>query len=175
MLYQLDDQAPTVADDTVWVAPDANVIGNVSLATEASIWFGVTIRGDNDPITIGEGTNIQDHSVLHCDPGMPCTVGKGVTVGHKAMLHGCTIGNNSLIGMGATILNGATIGKNSIVGAGALVTEGKSFPEGVLIVGSPARVVRQLTSEQIAMIKVSADIYIQNAKRFAAGLTPIAK
>lgn len=173
MLYQLDDQQPTLTDDSVWVAPDANVIGNVVLASESSVWFGVTIRGDNDPITVGKRTNIQDHSVLHCDPGMPCTVGDDVTVGHKVMLHGCTIGDNSLIGMGATILNGAVIGKNSIVGAGALVTEGKSFPDGVLIVGSPARVVRELTDEQIQMIKGSADIYVMNAKRFASGLKAI--
>lgn len=173
MFYELDGIRPDVADDTVWVAPNAAVIGKVSLAAGASVWFGVTIRGDNDPITVGEGSNIQDNTVMHADLGAPCVVGAGVTVGHKVMLHGCTIGNGSLIGMGSTILNHAKIGKGSIVGANSLVTEGKEFPDGVLIVGAPARVVRQLTEQEQAMIKMSEKIYRDNAARFAKGLAEV--
>jgi len=173
MLYELDGVSPSLADDSVWVAPNAAVIGRVAMAPRSSVWFGVTIRGDNDPVTIGEDSNIQDGSVLHTDIGAPLKIGKGVTVGHKVMLHGCTIGDNALIGMGSTILNHATIGAGSIVGAGSLVTEGKSFPEGVLIVGAPARVVRELKPEEKEMIKASAQIYVDNSARFARGLTEI--
>ncbi|SDE37687.1 gamma carbonic anhydrase family protein [Kordiimonas lacus] len=173
MIYELDGVAPECADDSVWVAPNAAVIGNVILKANASVWFGVTIRGDNDPITIGEGSNIQDNSVLHADLGAPCVVGKGVTVGHKVMLHGCTIGDHTLIGMGSTILNHAKIGAGSIVGANSLITEGKEFPEGVLIVGAPARVVRKLKPEEQEMIKMSERIYTDNAARFAKGLKEV--
>ena len=173
MLYELDGIRPEILDPSVWIAPSAAVIGNVSMAAHASVWFNVTMRGDNDPITVGERTNIQDNSVLHTDIGAPLTLGKGVTVGHQVMLHGCTIGDNSLIGMGSTILNHARIGANSIVGANSLITEGKEFPDGVLIVGSPARVARQLTPEQFELIKLSAQIYVDNAARFKQDLKQV--
>jgi carbonic anhydrase/acetyltransferase-like protein (isoleucine patch superfamily) len=173
-IYTLDDISPVLPPDgAYWVAPDASVIGNVRIGEGASIWFGAVARGDNEPIVIGARSNIQDGSVLHSDPGAPLTIGEGVTVGHKVVLHGCTIGDNSLIGIGAVVLNRARIGKNSLVGAGALVTEGKEFPDGVLIVGSPARVVRELTPEQIEGLKRSADHYVGNALRFAKGLTQL--
>jgi carbonic anhydrase/acetyltransferase-like protein (isoleucine patch superfamily) len=170
-IYQLDSIAPRV-DPTAWVADSAQVMGNVTLAADSNIWFGVVIRGDNEPITIGEGSNIQD--VLHSDHGKPLTVGKRVTVGHGVMLHGCTVGDESLIGIGAVVLNGAVIGKNCLVGAGSLVTEGKVFPDGCMIVGSPARVVRQLTPEQMDGLCQSAQHYIDNARRFQAGLKKLA-
>ena len=171
-LYALDGVSPQLAED-VWVAPNASVIGQVSLATNVSIWFGVVIRCDNEPITIGADTNIQDNSVLHSDPGMPLTIGAGVTVGHKAMLHGCTVGDNSLIGIGATVLNGAVIGKNCIVGAHALITEGKVIPDNSLVVGSPGRVMKTLGEPQVQMLKMSALHYIENAKRFKDGLEEV--
>ena len=171
-IYQLDSIAPRV-DPTAWVADSAQVMGNVTLEADANIWFGVVIRGDNEPITIGEGSNIQDASVLHSDLGKPLTVGKRVTVGHGVMLHGCTIGDESLIGIGAVVLNGAVIGKNCLVGAGSLVTEGKVFPDGSMIVGSPARVVRQLTPEQMEGLRMSAQHYIENASRFRTGLKKV--
>ncbi len=170
MIYELDGVVPKIADDSVWIAPNAAVMGKVHLASETSVWFGCTLRGDNDPIEIGMRSNIQDGTVIHTDLGAPTKIGENVTVGHKAMLHGCTVGDHSLIGMGATILNGAVIGKNSIVGANALITEGKTFPDGVLIVGSPARVVRDLSDDQIKMITASAQAYVDNAKRFSVGL-----
>lgn len=173
MLYELDGVQPVLADDSVWVAPSADVIGDVHMAQASSVWFNVTARADNEPMQIGEGTNIQDNSVLHSDDGFPLTIGAEVTVGHKVMLHGCTIGDESLIGMGSTILNGAKIGKNSIVGANSLITEGKEFPDGVLIVGAPARVVRELKPEEIQLIKWSAAHYKNNAARFSAGLKPV--
>ncbi len=170
-LYSLDSVSPQVPDnDRYWIAPDAQVVGNVHLGEDSSIWFAALVRGDNDPITIGAGTNIQDGCVLHSDEGSPLTIGEGVTVGHKVVLHGCTIDDNSLVGIGAVVLNRARIGRDSIVGAGALVTEGKSFPDGVLIVGSPARVVRELTPEQIEGLRRSASHYVENSRRFADGL-----
>lgn len=172
-IYQLDDIAPTV-DPSAWVADSAQVMGNVHLAADANVWFGTVIRGDNEPIRIGEGSNIQDGSVLHSDHGKPLTVGRHVTVGHGVMLHGCTVGDESLIGIGAVVLNGAVIGNNCLVGAGALVTEGKAFPDGSMIVGSPARVVRQLTPEQIEGLRQSARHYIENARRFQSGLKKLA-
>lgn len=175
MLYELDGVQPTIADDSVWVAPTADVIGDVHVADAASIWFHVTARADNEPMTIGEGTNIQDNSVLHSDDGFPLVIGQGVTVGHKVMLHGCTVGDDTLIGMGSTILNGARIGKNSIVGANSLITENKEFPDGVLIVGAPARVVRELKPQELQLIKWSAEHYQKNAKRFATGLKEVKK
>ena len=164
-LYELDGVAPQLAD-TAWVADSAQVIGNVHLAEDSSVWFGVTVRGDTESITIGRGSNIQDASVLHADVGQPLTIGEYVTVGHKVMLHGCTIGGESLIGIGAVVLNGAKIGKHCLVGAGALVTEGKEFPDGSMILGSPARVVKTLTPEQIEGLRSSARHYVENAQRF---------
>ena len=168
-LYQLDDLAPAVAD-TAWVADSAQVIGRVTLAEGSSVWFGVVIRGDTEAISIGRASNIQDNSVLHADHGMPLVIGEQVTVGHQAMLHGCTIGDGSLIGIGAVVLNGAKIGKNCLVGAGALVTEGKEFPDGCMILGSPAKAVRQLSEAQIEALKLSAQHYMDNARRYKTGL-----
>lgn len=172
-IYELDSIAPRVSD-TCWVADSAQVMGNVELADDSSIWFGTVIRGDTETIQIGRGSNIQDGSVLHADLGKPLTVGEYVTVGHKVMLHGCTIGDGSLIGIGAVVLNGAVIGKGCIVGAGALVTEGKEFPDGSMIIGSPAKAVRELTQAQRDGLKMSAVFYIENARRFKAGLHKIA-
>ena len=172
-IYQLDDLTPRLAD-TAWVADSAQVMGNVELADDSSVWFGVVIRGDTETIRIGKGSNIQDGSVLHADVGKPLTVGEHVTVGHKVMLHGCTIGDGSLIGIGAVVLNGAKIGKGCLVGAGALVTEGKEFPDGSMILGSPARVVRELTPEQVQGLHMSALHYIDNARRFKSGLKKLA-
>lgn len=170
-LYALDDIAPSVpADGRYWLAPDARVVGRVILGEDANIWFGAVLRGDNEPMTIGARSNIQDGAVLHSDPGFPLTIGEDCTVGHAAILHGCTIGAGSLIGMGATILNGARIGKGCLVGANALVTEGKEFPDHSLIVGSPARVLRTLDEESVARLKQLSAHYVANAKRFAKGL-----
>ena len=145
-------------------------MGNVSIAEDCSVWFGAVIRGDTETITIGKGSNVQDNSVLHADEGMPLVIGENVTVGHQVMLHGCTVGNNSLIGIQAVVLNGAKIGNNCLVGAGSLVTEGKQFPDGCMILGSPARVIRQLSPEQIEGLKMSAQHYMDNARRYQAGL-----
>lgn len=172
-VYEIDGLVPEVAA-SAWIADSAQVMGQVSLGEASSIWFGVVIRGDTDAITIGARTNVQDLSVLHADVGMPLTLGEGVTVGHQVMLHGCTVGDNSLIGIGAVVLNGARIGKNCLVGAGALVTEGKEFPDGSMILGSPARVVRSLTPEQIEGLRQSAQHYCENASRFRTGLHKIA-
>ena len=172
-LYQLDAHRPEV-HESAWVADNAQVMGAVKLAADASVWFGCTVRGDTETIEIGEGSNIQDGTVMHADHGMPLKVGKHVTVGHMVMLHGCTIGDESLIGIGAVVLNGAKIGKNCLVGAGSLVTEGKEFPDGSMIMGTPAKVVRQLTPEQIEGLGQSARHYIDNARRFKAGLKKIA-
>jgi carbonic anhydrase/acetyltransferase-like protein (isoleucine patch superfamily) len=171
-IYSLEDTLPSVAAGA-WVADSAQVIGAVELGVNASIWFGAIIRGDTETIRIGEGSNIQDGSVLHADVGKPLTVGKHVTVGHQVMLHGCTIGDESLIGIGAVVLNGAKIGKNCLVGAGSLVTEGKEFPDGSMIMGSPAKVVRELSLEQIEGLRRSAMHYIENAHRFQSGLKKV--
>jgi carbonic anhydrase/acetyltransferase-like protein (isoleucine patch superfamily) len=171
-VYMLDGLVPEIHADS-WVAPDANVIGNVVLEAASSVWFGTTIRGDNERITVGAGTNIQENTVMHTDVGFPLTIGAGCTIGHKAMLHGCTIGENSLVGMGATILNGATIGKNCLIGAGALITEGKSIPDGSLVVGAPGRVVRALDEETIASLRASAAHYQDNMRRFRSGLSVV--
>jgi carbonic anhydrase/acetyltransferase-like protein (isoleucine patch superfamily) len=162
-IYELDGVAPEVAE-SAWVAGSAEVMGNVRLAEDASVWFGAVVRGDCESISIGEGSNIQDASVLHADLGKP------LVVGHQVMLHGCTIGDESLIGIGAVVLNGAKIGRNCLVGAGALVTEGKEFPDGSMIIGSPAKAVRQLTPEQIEGLRRSAQHYVDNARRFKSGL-----
>ena len=170
MIYDLGDRVPVFEGSGHFVADNATLIGSVRLRSEASVWFNCVLRGDNDWLIVGERSNIQDGSVLHTDPGLELVVGNGVTIGHKVMLHGCTIGNNSLIGIGSTVLNGAKIGDNCIVGAHALVTEGKEFPDGSLILGSPARVVRELDAGEIAQIRASADIYVANAARFSSDL-----
>jgi carbonic anhydrase/acetyltransferase-like protein (isoleucine patch superfamily) len=168
-IYELEGIAPSVSD-SAWVADSAQVMGRVNVAADASVWFGTVVRGDTASIHIGEGSNVQDASVLHADFGMPLVIGRHVTVGHQVMLHGCTIGDETLIGIGAIVLNGAKIGKNCLVGAGALVTEGKEFPDGSMILGSPARVVKQLTTEQMQGLRQSAQHYIDNARRFKTGL-----
>ena len=171
-VYELDGLIPQIAD-SAWVADSAQVMGHVALGEDASIWFGTVIRGDTSTITIGARTNVQDGSVLHADVGMPLVLGSDVTVGHKVMLHGCTVGDGSLIGIGAVVLNGAKIGKGCLVGAGSLVTEGKEFPDGSMIMGSPAKVVRELTPEQIQGLRMSAKHYIDNAHRYQSGLKKI--
>ncbi|CAM3776142.1 gamma carbonic anhydrase family protein [Polynucleobacter antarcticus] len=171
-IFELDGNAPQLMDGA-WVAESAEVIGMVKLHKHVSVWPKVVIRGDNDWIEIGEGSNIQDASVLHADPGFPLVIGQRVTVGHHVMLHGCQIDDGSLIGIGAVILNGAKIGKNCLVGAGALVTEGKVFPDGSMILGSPAKAVKELSPEQIAGINDIADHYIQNAQRYQKTLKKI--
>ena len=172
-VYQLDALIPDIAD-SAWVADNAQVIGDVHMGNDSSVWFSSVVRGDTATIRIGEGTNIQDGSVLHADVGIPLTIGKHVTVGHMVQLHGCTIGDESLIGIGAIVLNGAKIGNNCLVGAGSLVTEGKEFPDGSMILGSPAKVVRQLTPEQIEGLRRSAQHYVNNKNRFKAGLKKLA-
>lgn len=171
-LYTLDGRAPLVAEDC-WVAPDANLIGDVVLETGASVWFGATLRGDNEPIVIGAGSNVQENVVMHTDMGYPLTVGPGCTIGHKVMLHGCTLGRNTLIGMGATVLNGARIGDNCLIGAGALITEGKEIPDGSLVMGVPGKVVRALDAAAIEALKASALHYQDNMRRFRAGLVAL--
>lgn len=172
-LYALDGISPQLPEDgDVWVAPGAAVIGNVILRTGASIWFNCVLRGDNEPIEIGEGSNVQESTVMHTDPGCPLTIGANCTIGHKAMLHGCTIGDGSLIGMGATVLNRAVIGKGCLIGAGALITEGKVIPDGSLVMGAPGKVVRQLDEAAMAGLLASAAHYRDNMRRFRAGLTP---
>ncbi len=166
MIYALGDREPRFEGADHYIADNATIIGSVRLKDRASVWFNAVLRGDNDWLVVGERSNIQDGSVIHTDPGIEVVIGDGVTVGHKVMLHGCTIGDNSLIGIGSTVLNGATVGTNSIVGAHALITEGKSFPDGSLIIGSPARVARELTDEEIGYIGYSAQVYVDNAARF---------
>jgi carbonic anhydrase/acetyltransferase-like protein (isoleucine patch superfamily) len=170
-IYALGQKTPQLPRaGTYWVAPDAHVIGDVILAEEVGIWFGAVLRGDNEPISIGARSNVQEGCVLHTDMGFPLSIGANCTIGHRAILHGCVVGDNSLIGMGATILNGVKIGKNCLVGANALVTEGKAFPDNSLIVGSPARVIRTLDEAAAARITGSAAGYVANWKRFAADL-----
>jgi carbonic anhydrase/acetyltransferase-like protein (isoleucine patch superfamily) len=170
-LYSLDNTHPETPESAdFWVAPDAHVIGKVRLGKDVGIWFGAVLRGDNELIDIGDRTNIQEHSMLHTDMGYPLTIGAGCTIGHRAILHGCTIGENSLVGMGAIILNGARIGKNCLVGAGALVTEGKEFPDNSLIVGTPAKAIRELDSAAAERLRLSAEGYARNWRRFASGM-----
>jgi carbonic anhydrase/acetyltransferase-like protein (isoleucine patch superfamily) len=168
-LYEIAGQRPTIAANA-WVAPSAELIGDVHLGDLASVWFGAVIRADNTPIKVGARSNIQESAMLHSDPGAPCTVGEDVTVGHHAILHGCTIGDRTLIGMGATVLNRAVIGEDCLVGAGALVTEGKVFPAGYLIVGSPAKAIRPLDEAQKAILKMSAALYAGKQREYAEGL-----
>ena len=171
MIYAIDNIEPRFPDDgDFWIAPTAVVIGDVVLNSGVGIWFGSVLRGDNEPITIGEGSNVQENCVFHTDPGYPVTIGKGCTIGHKAMIHGCTVGDNSLIGMGATVLNGAKIGKNCLIGAGALITEGKEIPDGSLVVGAPGKAIRQLDDAAIEGLRQSATHYQENMRRFRSGL-----
>ena len=170
-VYRLDGRAPATPDDgEYWIAPTAVVVGNVILKNNASIWFGAVLRGDNDPITVGENSNVQDNSVLHTDLGEPLTLGDNVTVGHMAMMHGCTVGDNSLIGIGAIVLGGARIGRNCLIGAGALITEGKEIPDLSVVMGAPGRVVRTLTPDEATGLAAGAMHYVENWKRFKAGL-----
>lgn len=171
MLLQLEDRRVT-ATGTYYVADSAMVIGSVELHEGASVWFNAVLRGDAEKITVGEGSNVQEGSVLHTDPGYPLVIGKHVTVGHKVMLHGCQIGDNSLIGINAVVLNGAKIGNNCLIGAGALITEGKEIPDNSLVMGAPGKVVKTLSAEQAAGLKASAAHYVANGQRFAAGLVP---
>jgi carbonic anhydrase/acetyltransferase-like protein (isoleucine patch superfamily) len=171
-IYTLDGHAPQIAQDT-WIAPDANLIGKVVIEDLASIWFGCTLRGDNEEIRVGAGSNVQENCVMHTDMGYPLMIGPGCTIGHKAMLHGCILEENVLIGMGATVLNGARIGRNSLIGAGALITEGKEIPEGSLVMGAPGRVVRSLDEAAIAALRATALHYQQNMRRYRAGLVAL--
>ena len=171
-IYQLGDDAPELAP-SAWVADSAQVIGRVRMAEGSSVWYGAVLRGDNDWISLGARSNIQDGSVLHTDPGFPLTLGEDVTVGHQVMLHGCTIGDGALIGIQAVVLNGAKIGKNCLVGAGAVVTEGKEFPDNSLILGSPAKVVRELSPEQASRMRLAALHYVDNAQRHRTQLKKI--
>lgn len=171
MIYELDGIAPKIGD--AWVAPDANLIGKVVLEDHASVWFGSTLRGDNEVIHLGRGSNIQENCVLHTDMGSPLVIGENCTIGHKVMLHGCTIGDGTLIGMGAIVLNGAVIGKGCLIGAGALITENKVIPDGSLVMGAPGKVVRQLDPEAQARLVQSAIGYQKNATRFRRGLKEI--
>ena len=173
-LYSLDGVAPQLAADC-WVASDATVIGNVALARGVGVWFGAVLRGDEEPIVIGEDSNLQEHCVLHTDHGYPLTVGKGCTIGHRAILHGCTVEDNVLVGMGATVLNGARIGRDSLIGAGAMVTEGKEIPPGSLVIGVPGKVVRPLSADEIERNRVAAAHYVANWKRFASGLRALSE
>lgn len=172
-IYALDGIAPEI-DPAAWVAPGCHIIGDVRLEAMSSVWFGTTIRGDNEPIVLGQGSNIQENCVLHTDPGCPLSIGRDCTIGHKAMLHGCTIGEGSLIGMGATVLNKAVIGKGCLIGAGALITEGKVIPDGSLVMGAPGKVVRALDAAAREGLIRSARHYQENARRFRAGLEPMA-
>jgi len=171
-LYELDGTSPQLGQGA-WVAETAQVIGSVELGDNASVWFGVVIRGDTDTIRIGANTNIQDLSVLHADAGKPLTIGRDVSVGHQVMLHGCTVGDGSLIGIGAVILNDARIGRNCIVGAGSVVTEGKEFPDNSLIIGAPAKVIRTLDEAAVKKLAENAAHYVENARRFAKGLKKV--
>lgn len=173
-LYQLGNLKPeTPAEGSFWIAPDAHVIGQVKLGADVGIWFGAVLRGDNEPIVVGDGSNIQEGVMIHVDPGFPVTIGRGCTIGHHAIVHGCTLGDNTLVGMGATVLNGARIGNNCLIGANALVTEGKEFPDNSLIVGSPARAIRTLDDAAVAGLRRSAENYVANWKRFARELKPV--
>lgn len=172
MIFKLDDLSPEIDEDT-WVADNATVIGQVVLEKGVSVWFNAVLRAENAAIHVGANSNIQDGSVLHVDPGMPLTIGKHVTIGHKVMLHGCTIGDESLIGINAVILNGAKIGKNCLIGANALIPEGKEIPDGSLVMGSPGKIVRTLTAEQMQGLKLSAQHYVDNSRRYKQGLVAL--
>ena len=173
-IYALGEETPVFPETgNYWIAPDAQVMGNIVLKENASVWFGAVLRGDNDPIVIGENSNVQDGAVMHTDIGCPLTLGVNVTVGHQAMLHGCTVGDNSLIGIGATVLNGAKIGRNCLIGAHALVGEGKEIPDNSMVLGMPGKVVRELGEDNEKMMLLSANIYVKNWKRFKETLKEI--
>lgn len=173
-IYELGGVAPIMPEnDAFWIAESADVIGNVTLLKNASVWFGAVLRGDNDPIIIGEDSNVQDNAVIHTDEGVPATIGKGVTIGHQAMLHGCTVGDYSLIGIGATVLNNAVIGSNCLIGAHALIPEGKVIPDNSMVLGAPGKITRTLGPEMDAMFKGSARVYVQNHQRFKKDLKRI--
>ncbi|WP_374331306.1 gamma carbonic anhydrase family protein [Aestuariivirga sp.] len=172
--YALDGVSPDLPEEgAYWIAPSASVIGKVKLERFASVWFGAVIRGDNELITIGENSNVQDGAVMHTDPGLPLTVGRNCTIGHKAILHGCAIGDNTLVGMGAVILNRAKIGNNCLIGANALITEGKEIPDNSLVMGQPGKIAGELNEEAIAKLRRSAETYVRNWQRYARGLTAI--
>ena len=171
-LYSLDAEVRTPENGRYWVAPNATVIGNVDIREDASVWFNTVIRGDNEPIIVGEGSNIQEGCVLHTDPGYPMTIGRDCTIGHMVMLHGCTVEDGALVGIGSIVLNGAVIGEGSLIGANTLIPEGKVIPPGSLVVGSPGRVVRQLSDEAIAGVRATAGRYVENWQRFKAKLCP---
>lgn len=173
-LYAYGDFTPDVpSDDDFWVAPGAHVMGQISLGAAVSVWFGAVLRGDNEPIEVGAGTNLQEQVVVHSDPGFPCLIGENCTIGHKAMLHGCFIGDGTLVGMGATVLNGARIGRGCLIGAGALVTEGKEIPDGSLVMGMPGKVIRPTTDAQQKANLISAAHYRERMRAFQASLKPI--
>ncbi len=173
-VYNLGSVTPLLPnDDEYWIAPNAAVMGRVILHKNASVWFGATLRGDNDPITIGEGSNVQDGSVLHTDTGSPLTIGKNVTIGHMVMLHGCTIGDNTLVGIGSIVLNGAKIGKNCLIGANCLITEGKEIPDNSLVMGAPGKVVREVSDQQAMMLAAGSMHYVENWKRYRRELSPV--
>jgi carbonic anhydrase/acetyltransferase-like protein (isoleucine patch superfamily) len=171
MIYSLGSRLPQI-DPAAWVADNATVIGTVRLAARSSVWFGCVLRGDNDDISVGEDSNVQDGSVLHTDPGIKLSIGRGCTIGHQVMLHGCSVGDNSLVGIQSVVLNRAVIGRNSMVGAGSLVPEGKQFPDGVLLLGSPAKVVRELSPAEIQMLQALSQVYVKNAQRYREQLRP---
>lgn len=174
-VYRLDEDTPELPEaGGFWIAPSASVAGRVSIGRDVGVWFGAALRGDGEALRIGARANVQDNAVLHADPGFPLVIGEGCTIGHGAIVHGCVIGDNSLIGMGAIVMNGARIGANCVVGAGALVTEGKIFPDGSLIMGSPAKAVRALDAEAIAFLRESAETYVRKWRRYADGATAIA-
>lgn len=175
MIYQLDDLAPELIGEGHFIAPGAAVIGNVTLHPQVGIWFGVVVRGDVERIEIGARSNVQDNSVLHADPGFPLIVGEDVTIGHKAMVHGCNIGNGTLVGINAVVLNGATIGRNCIIGANALVTEGTEVPDNSMVLGSPGKVVKQLGDAHLQAVALGTAHYVENAARFARGLKAVAE
>ena len=171
MIYKLGEHEVEITGEDFYVAESASVIGKVRLANDTSVWFGAVLRGDNESITVGENTNIQECAVIHTDPGFPCILGSNVTIGHQAMLHGCQVGDNSLIGINAVVLNGAKIGRNCLIGANALVTENKQKPDGALVIGSPAKPIKQLTTAQIQKLKESAEHYVTRFKRFKRDLS----
>jgi carbonic anhydrase/acetyltransferase-like protein (isoleucine patch superfamily) len=174
LIYELDGQAPEFpGEGNYWVAETATLIGRVRLKKDASVWFGALLRGDNEWIELGERSQIQDNATLHTDPGFPLTIGANCVIGHNVILHGCTVGDESLIGMGAIMLNGSQVGRNCLVGAGAMITEGKNFPDNSLIVGAPARVIRTLDDKAAAMIRAGADIYVRRWQQYAKGLKRI--
>jgi carbonic anhydrase/acetyltransferase-like protein (isoleucine patch superfamily) len=173
VIYSLGERQPVLEGDGHFIAPNASVIGSVRLKAGSSVWFNAVLRGDNDWIVVGENSNVQDGAILHTDPGITLTVGDGVTIGHRAMLHGCEVGNNSLIGIGSTLLNHSSIGCDTVVGAHTLVAEGKQYPDGVLLLGSPATVVRELDAKEIEMLRLSASVYTKQSARFSRDLQPV--